>query len=81
MMSWTARAQQRRQAEVFRPLGDAGLSEGWHLIETHIPHLVMLQWRPGTETWHCADGQRWTAECAHELGWRYICPSNPIALP
>jgi hypothetical protein len=71
-MSWSARAARRGVGNVvFQPPGEAGRHEGWHQVETHIG-LLRLHWRPGTATWHDADGMRWTDASAAGFHWKYV---------
>jgi hypothetical protein len=72
MMSWSARAARRGAGtRLFHPPGEAELHEGWHQVETHIGPL-RLHWRPGTATWHSAEGMRWTDASAAEFHWKYV---------
>jgi hypothetical protein len=69
-MSFAARSA-RRRGVIFRP-PEPG-ERAWHNIETHMGPMT-LEWRPGIEIWRDVAGQRWTAELAGELEWRYVGP-------
>jgi hypothetical protein len=71
-LSWRERARRRGAGvALFRP-PEAELRERrWHVIDTHLGRRRM-QWRPGIDVWHNAEGQRWTAESAAEFGWHYV---------
>ena len=71
-MSWSERAARRGAGVVFfRPPEAAQRDRAWHMVDTHLG-LRRVQWRPGIDVWHGADGERWTAFSAHELHWKYV---------
>jgi hypothetical protein len=72
MMSAAARAA-RRGGRIFTPPDPS--ADGWHEVQTHMG-VKTLQWRAGIEVWRDAMGQRWTAELAGDLVWRYIGPAD-----
>ena len=76
-MSASRRAIRRSTPVLFQPPGDAVHFLRSHVIDTHMGRMT-LEWRPGIAVWRHPEGQRWAAEFAHELGWKYVCPEgNP----
>ncbi len=71
MMSAAERAA-RRGGPIFAPPDPS--EDGWHEVLTHQGPM-RLQWRAGILVWRNAEGQRWNAEFAGDLGWRYIGPA------
>lgn len=70
--SWSDRAMRRGAGAVFFRPPEANMRDRiWHMVDTH-QGLKRVQWRPGIDVWHGVDGERWTAETAYDLNWRWV---------